>query len=52
MTQTLGGDGRITPVDALMIVPCVMFKYYASYTTLYETVRTTWRGYGIAVDLP
>ena len=51
MMRTLGGDRRITPVDALMIMPCVMFKYYVSYTTLYETVRTTWWGYGIAVDL-
>lgn len=53
MMQTLGGDGWITPVDALMIMQVVLcLNIMRVTTTLYGAIRTTWQGYGIVVDLP
>ena len=48
----IGCDGRITPVDTLMIVQVALgLNIMRITTTLYGAIRTTWQGYGIVVDL-
>jgi hypothetical protein len=42
MIQTLGGDGRVTPVDTLMIVQVALCLNIMRVTTaLYDTIRIT-----------